>query len=165
MPLWSSPIVCRLTAKVNEMASNEFEYAALKKVAAEHRTMAKLTHAAIESDVRRVLQRATMVKGRVGGQMKSERSCLTAYPILERLEPATRDRLVREFRNSGKGAGHHFSAANFVAQTARALADVEIRWIDTKELSLNIRNQSIKAGCAACALNSIPLVSPVPQTA
>ena len=103
----------------------------------------------IVPQVREVLENAARGKG-------SDRTSLTAYQILDRLDPAIRQRLVNERQLGGLGAGVYYAAPSVVSDAAEMIADVEIRWIDARGLSMTIGGSDIRPSFEVCALYRLP---------
>lgn len=66
------------------------------------------------------------------------RSYLTAYQILEQLPHPIRERLVTERGNPGKNSGNYYAAANVVSDAAEMITNIDIAFLDTSSLKINL---------------------------
>ena len=93
--------------------------------------MDKLMPTEIRTEVERVLRNVHKNSG-------SNKSYLTAYQILGLLPDGMRDDLIRELGRPGEGSGKYYAAASAVSQAARNLPGIEIEFIDTSSLFINL---------------------------
>lgn len=100
-------------------------------------------------DVETVLRKASKGKG-------TEPQFLTAYQILDRLPQAIRDRLVNERTLGGRGAGVRYSAASVVSDAAEDVKGVQIAYVDTKGLLLEVAGQQVNPGNRLCGMYRLP---------
>lgn len=112
--------------------------------------MARLMPSDIIDDVYRIIVSAKKGKGKYP-------NWLTAYQILARLDPNTRQRLEKERCPAGKGGGYHYGAASVVMSACKRLANedpprVEISYLDTKGLRLIIDNRAVAPSDSVCGL-------------
>ncbi len=83
---------------------------------------------------------------------------ITSYQVLQWLDEDLRDRLISERGKPGKGAGSYHSAASIVSKALRMLeirGNVEIAWLDSRNLRMLVAGQEIKAGNYQTALYRI----------
>jgi hypothetical protein len=81
------------------------------------------------------------------------RSFVTAYQLLRLLPQKTRQKLNDEYGKSGKGAGQHFSAANFVAKAAASYPKlVEVQRLDTRGMRIEVDGNQVESGTQICGL-------------
>jgi hypothetical protein len=99
----------------------------------------------IRDEVRDVLARASRGKG-------DETTFLTAYQILARLPEAIRARLIDERQLGGKGTGVHYAAASVVSDAAEQIQGVEVRYLDTRQLTIHVAGQLVEPGYQVCGL-------------
>ena len=103
----------------------------------------------IIDDVRDVLLQAHQEKG-------SRPHYLTAYQILDRLPENLRSQLIEERTLGGKDTGEHYSAASLVSDATELLKpNIEIDYIDTEGLSINIAGTLVNPGYEVCGLYRI----------
>ena len=76
---------------------------------------------------------------------------LTAYQVLERLPPSTRETLIAERTIGGRGTGVSYSAVTVVAQAA-ALAGAIPEWLDCVGISVDVAGRKLTPGFEVCAL-------------
>jgi hypothetical protein len=107
--------------------------------------MAKLMPGDIADEVREVLLRAPEAKSH-------GRRFLTTYQILDRLPPATRDRLIAERKLGGRGSGVYYAATGVVSDAAGRLPGVEIVTVDSKGLTIQVAGQTIVPGFGSSSL-------------
>lgn len=94
---------------------------------------------------------------------RGERTFLTAYQIVDRLPEKLRNRLIRERGRGGvrgeggRDAGVAYAAPGVVSDAAQMLPDIEIDFIETRDLTLVVGTQEIIPGSTqTCALYRIP---------
>lgn len=94
---------------------------------------------------------------------RNERTYLTAYQIVDRLPERLRDRLIRERGRGGvrgeggRDAGGSYAAPGVVSDAAQMLPDIEIDFIETRDLTLIVGSQEIVPGSTqTCALYRLP---------
>src|SRR5947209_19638373 len=90
----------------------------------------------IAGEVRQVLVAARRGKG-------NRPNFLTAYQILERLPAATRERLIAERTEGGRQIGTSFAAPSVVSRAARLMPDVEIEYMDSVGLSVQVAGRAL----------------------
>jgi hypothetical protein len=109
----------------------------------------KLSAAEIVDEVRSVLLNAARGKG-------TAPNYLTAYQILNRLEAARQDRLVREYGIGGRGHGSRSAATVVVKNALKRLGkEIDVVFLDTKDVELRVRGKIVFAGNRVCALYRI----------
>ena len=81
---------------------------------------------------------------------------LTAFQILERLSPATQDRVIAERTAGGANAGTTFAAPSVVSKAARLIPGVQIEYMDCVGLSVRIAGQDINPSNEVCGLYRLP---------
>jgi len=88
---------------------------------------------------------------------------MTAYQILNKMDPASRGLLQSHFGDSGRGAGTFTSAASAVAKSCQRLGPrhrglVLIEYLDTRGLELRIKGQGklVRAGFNPCGIYRLP---------
>jgi len=99
-------------------------------------------------EVTDVLARAAVGRGRQPRYM-------TAYQILQRLDPPLRVQLIRQYGTSGKGAGHYYGAATSVAKSAQMLEKrgaVRIDYIDTHGIEVGRKGRTVEPGYSVCGI-------------
>lgn len=101
--------------------------------------MTRLMPSDVEKEVHQVLMS-------VAGDSTS-RPYLTAYQILSRLPSATCQRLIAERGRGGAKSGVYYGAPSVVATAAGMLSNIDIRFIDTGDLSIHIDGENVTAGC------------------
>jgi hypothetical protein len=102
----------------------------------------------VTNEVLAVLQAADPGKG-------AAPQYLTAYQILQRLEPPLRDQLIAERGLPGKGAGIKYSAAQVVSDAAEMLerrGQVQIEYMDNENVLFEVGGNTVSGGYAVCGL-------------
>ena len=113
--------------------------------------MSQLMPLDIVDEVREVLLRARKGKG-------DRPNFLTAYQILDRLPPATRDRLIAERTGGGTGEGTMFGAPSVVSKAARLVPGIVIEYMDSLGLSVQIGGQPVTPSYEVCGLYRLALI-------
>lgn len=103
----------------------------------------------IEGEVRRILEAAR------AGRPESP-PFLTAYQILDRLQPLHRRTVITQRGLPGRGANTQYSAAGLVADAAQRIPGVEVRWLDTEGLSFSADGSTVEAGHVVVGLYRLP---------
>jgi hypothetical protein len=103
----------------------------------------------ITDQVRTVLLNAHTGKG-------TERTFLTAYQILERLPDTVRTTLISERQLGGKGTGVTYAAPSVVSDAAERIPGIEIAYLDTQGIKLEVAGQTLTAGYPVCGLYRLP---------
>lgn len=88
----------------------------------------------IKEEVRNILENIPDNSGWPG------RSYVTAYQILERLSPATRDRLISERGKPGLHSGNYYAAASVVSDAAEMIPGIEIAFLETSFISVTLKD-------------------------
>jgi hypothetical protein len=100
-------------------------------------------------EVEDVLARASYGKGRIP-------TFMTAYQILERLDPPLRSRLIQQYGPAGLGAGKYFGAASCVASAGQMLKRrniARIAYMDTMGIETTGRGgQRTKPSFSVCGI-------------
>ncbi len=97
--------------------------------------MSKLKPKDVKDEVRSVLEKTHIDTGGRG------HSFLTAYQILERLQPDLKAQLIEERGKPGSGAGTYYAAASVVSDAAEMLKpNIEIRFLDKSSLKIILEN-------------------------
>src|SRR3954454_14766131 len=108
-------------------------------------TMPDLMPSDIVDEVRRVLLEARRGKG-------NRPNFLTAFQILDRLPTEIRDRLIAERTGGGGGAGTTFAAPSVVSRAARSIAGVDIEYMDSLGLSVQVAAVPTATSDEVCGL-------------
>lgn len=99
----------------------------------------------ITDDVRRVLLTAHRGKG-------NHTQFLTAYQILDRLPDGIRSRLIGERTGGGTGAGTTFAAPSVVSRAARMVPGVQVEYMDSVGISIQVAGQPVVPSYEVCGL-------------
>jgi hypothetical protein len=111
----------------------------------------RLGPADIVDEVRAVLAAARYGKG-------NRPNYLTAFQILNRLPPATRDRLIRERGEGGAGTGE-YAAPSVVSRAAR-MAGAEVEYLDSVGLSMQVAGHAVAPTYEVCGVYRLPAAAP-----
>lgn len=77
---------------------------------------------------------------------------LTAYQILDRLPDQIRSRLIAERGMGGARAGVNYAAPSVVSDAAEMLQGIDIRWLDTRTITVDVNKQPITPGAEVVAV-------------
>jgi hypothetical protein len=87
---------------------------------------------------------------------------LTAYQILDRLPATVRDRLIRERTSGGREVGTTFAAPTLVSQAARMIRGIQVEYMDSIGMSVQVAGQPIVPSYEICGLYRLAVGNDVP---
>lgn len=101
--------------------------------------MSKLKPDDIISHVEKVLLKANTGKW-------NRTNFMTVYQILDRLPKSTRQQLIQEHGEPGKGSGKSHSAAGIVSKAARKLSNIVEEWMDSGGITIKVAGRDRQPG-------------------